>query len=72
MRWIDVDFESGRVTLPRTKTGPRVHGLLAAALALMSALPRINEWIFAYGRSAPVRYSTVRRHFAEIVAQAGL
>ena len=66
MRWGDVDFESGRVNLPRTKTGPRVHDLPAAAVALVSALPRINEWIFTFGRSAPVTYRTVRHHFSEI------
>lgn len=72
MRWADVDLESGRVNLPRTKTGARVHDLPAAALDLMSALPRINEWIFTNGRSAPVTYRTVRRHFLEIVAGTGL
>ena len=72
MRWVDVDFASGRVTLPDTKTGPRVHDLPSAALALMSALPRFTESIFAYSASAPVTYDTVRRHFSEFAAQAGL
>ena len=72
IRWADVDFESGRANLPRTKTGARVHDLPAAALDLVSALPRINEWIFTNGRSAPVTYRTVRRHFLEIVTAAGL
>ena len=72
MRWADVDFESGRVRLPRTKTGPRVHHLPEAALAAVSALPRINEWIFTYGRPAPMTYSKVRRHFSQIAASAGL
>ena len=72
MRWADVDFDSGRVHLPQTKTGARVHSLPAAALALVSAIPRINEWIFTYGRSAPVTYRTVRHHFSEIVVEAGL
>ena len=72
MRWSDVDLESGRLTLPTTKTGPRVHDLPAAALALVNGLPRFNEWIFTYGRSAPVMYRTVRAHFAESVAKAGL
>ena len=72
MRWADIDFGSGRVNLPRTKTGARVHELPAAALALVSALPRINEWVFTTGRSASVTYRTVRRHFLQIVDQAGL
>ena len=72
MRWSDVDLGTGRVHLPSTKTGARVHDLPAAALSLVSALARFNEWVFSYGRSAPVMYRTVRAHFAEIVAQAGL
>lgn len=72
MRWVDVDLESGRVQLPRTKTGARVHDLPAAAVALVRALPPMNAWLFTYGRSAAVMYRTVRLHFAEIVAEAGL
>lgn len=72
MRWVHVDFESGRVSLPTTKTGSRVHDLPVAAIDLVRALPRVNEWIFTNGRSAPVQYRTVRRHFLEIVAAAGL
>ena len=72
MRWADIDLESGRVSLPATKTGARVHDLPAAAIDLVCALPRVNEWIFTNGRLAPVQYRTVRRHFLEIVAAAGL
>lgn len=72
MRWGDVNFESGRLTLPTTKTGARVHDLPEAALTLLSALLRINAWVFTYGRSAPVTYRTVRAHFAAIVGEAGL
>ena len=72
MRWADVDFESGRVELPQTKTGPRVHDLVPAALSLVTSRPRINEWIFTSGRPAPLAYRTVRRHFLEFVAAAGL
>ena len=72
MRWADVDFASGRVHLPSTKTGPRGHDLPSAALGELSGLPRINEWIFTYGRPAPVTYRTVRHHFSQIAASAGL
>ena len=72
IRWADVDTESGRVQLPSTKTGARVHDLPEAALALMNALPRMNEFVFTYGRAAPVTYRTVRTHFAEIASVAGL
>lgn len=72
MRWADVDLDSGRLTLPRTKTGERVHDLPEAALSLVWDLPRINAWIFTTGRPAPVTYRTVRVHFSRIVAEAGL
>ena len=72
MRWADVDLTSGRVHLPSTKTGPRVHDLPSAAVAELNRLPRINAWIFTYGRAAPVTYRTVRRHFSQIAASAGL
>ena len=72
MRWGDIDLESGRVILPRTKTGERVHDLPGAVLALVRDLPRYNAWIFTTGRPAPVTYRTVRVHFAQIVADAGL
>ena len=72
MRWADVDLESGRLYLPTTKTGAREHDLPAAALALIRSLPRLNAFIFTYGRSAPVTYRTVRAHFGEIVSEAGL
>ena len=72
MRWSDVDLQTGRTGLPSTKTGARVHTLPEAALLVVRALPRINDWVFTYGRPAPVTYRTVRRHFAEVVSAAGL
>lgn len=72
MRWADVDLGSGRVTLPRTKTGERVHDLPEAALSLVRDLPRVNAWIFTSGRPAAVTYRTVRVHFSQIVAEARL
>ena len=72
MRWADVELETGRAHLPATKTGPRVHDLPAAALSLIQELPRINDWIFTSGRRGPVVYHTVRRHFLQVVADAGL
>ena len=72
MRWEDVDLASGRLHLPSTKTGARVHRLAGAALAEVRARPRINGFVFSYGRSAPVTYRTVRKHFAGLVAAAGL
>ena len=72
MRWADVDLVSGRMHLPDTKTGSRSHRLPSAALAEVRACFRLNDHIFTYGRSAPVTYRTIRKHFAEFVAEAGL
>ena len=70
--WEHVDFESGRLLLPTTKTGRRTHNLPAAALAILGALPRINEWAFTTGRTAAVTYRTVRTTFAAVAREAGL
>ena len=72
IRWEHVDFESGRLTLPATKTGRRVHDLSAATLGILNALPRINEWAFTTGRDVAVTYSTVRKVFAQATSTAGL
>ena len=72
IRWEHVDFESGRVTLPGTKTGRRVHHLPDAGLDVIRRILRINdEWVFSTGRSH-VTYRHVRSVFAEAAKLAGL
>ncbi|MDD9980936.1 MAG: site-specific integrase [Gammaproteobacteria bacterium] len=71
-RWEHLDLESGRLTLPTTKTGRRVHYLPAVALAILNALPRINDWALTTGRDAPVTYWMVRKVFTEAAGAAGL
>ena len=74
IRWEDVDFETGRLTLPETKSGRRIHDLPEPALAILSDLPRLNRcaWVFSNNGRAGTVYRTVRTHFMEIVAEAGL
>ncbi len=72
IRWEHVDFETGRLTLPETKTGRRQHDLPTAALEILSAFPRINAWAFTTGSDAPVTYRTVRKHFADAAKEAGI
>ena len=72
VRWEDVDFEGGRLTMRETKTGRRVHDLPAAALTILAALPRLNSWAFTTGTDSAITYRTVRKHFAEAVTDAGL
>lgn len=71
IRWEHVDFETGRLTLPATKTGRRVHDLPAPALALLAAHPRINDWCFTTGR-ASIGYKLARDVFAKACGRAGL
>ena len=72
VRWAHVDFEAGRLTMPDTKTGRRVHDLATPALELLADMPRIGEWAFTSARNRPVTYAYVRRVFAEAVKDAGL
>ena len=74
IQWHHIDFETGRITLPETKTGRRVHDLAEPALAILNELPRFNkcEWVFTNNGKAATTYRTVRKHFAEIAAAAGI
>ena len=40
VQWDHVEFETGRLTLPETKTGRRTHDLPTVALELLTAQPR--------------------------------
>ena len=72
IKWEHVDFEMGKLVLPQTKTGRRVHDLPEPALALLAEIPRSGQWTFTNtGKSATI-YRTVRRHFMEIVTEAGI
>ncbi len=72
IQWQHIDFETGRLTLPETKTGRRVHDLPAPALALLAELPRFSTWVFTSTGTAAIIYRTVRKHFAKIVSAAGI
>ena len=72
IRWEDVTFETGRLTMPKTKTGRRTHDLPTAALEILAALPRINDWCFTIGRDAPITYRYAYVVFAEAARAAGL
>ena len=72
MEWQHVSFETGRVTLPTTKTGRRVHDLPDAALTVLRSLPRINAWCFTTGHEAPVSYGGVRDAILRAARAAGL
>ena len=72
IRWEHVDYETGRLILPSTKTGRRVHDLPTPAVEILAALPRINGWCFTTGVDAAITYKTTRNVFARVVKAAGL
>ncbi len=74
MEWTHIDMETGRTLLPETKTGRRWHDMPDAALAVLSALPRLNEWCFTTGgaRGAAITYKTARGAFVRACKAAGL
>ena len=72
IRWEHVAFETGRLTLPETKSGRRTHDLPTPAVEVLAALPRINDWCFTTGRDAAITYKTTRAVFARAAKAAGL
>ncbi len=72
VQWEHVDFEAGRLTLPETKTGRRLHDLPVAALDILAGVPRINAWVFTTGHPAPITYRTAHVRFRQAVKAAGL
>lgn len=72
VRWQDVDFESGRLTMPQTKTGRRTHDLPRAALELLAGLERLGPWAFTTDGRAALTYRPVQQHFMHAVRAAGL
>ena len=74
IQWQHVDVEAGRLTMPETKTGRRVHHLPTPALAILEGLPRVHgcPWAFTTTGQAAITYRTVRKRFGEAVTAAGL
>ena len=72
MRREDIDLDTGRLTLPETKTGRRQHDLPEAALDVLGGIPRIGQWVFTSTGKAPCTYRNVRVHFKQICDNAGI
>ena len=72
MRWECVNFESGTVLLPTTKTGRRTHPLSTAALSVLAGLPIKGDHVFSTRALLPINYWTVRQSFVKVVKEAGL
>ena len=61
-QWTHIQIETSRILLPDTKTGPRSHDLPSPALAVISTLPRFDQWVFSTS-AGPLSYHTLRRFF---------
>lgn len=73
LRWVDVDLERGAATLPDTKTGKSHRPIGAAAVALLSALPRLDgaAYVFPGARTGqPLR--EIKRVWTAARLAAGL
>ena len=66
LRWDHVNFETGEIVLPSTKTGRDVRRLPGLALQVVADMPRIH----GDDRVFPVRRDTLRRHFQIACAAA--
>ena len=72
LKWEHVDFDTGNVLLPTTKTGRRIHPLSTAALDVLKELPIASFYVFCINPPKPVGYTAVRLAFLKVVKAAGL
>ena len=74
LRWDQINFETGRITLPNTKTGRQIRTVARMVLEAIADLPRINSnpYVFSGARSAAISEKTLRSCFARACRQAGI
>lgn len=74
IQWQHIDFETGRLTLPDTKSGRRVHSLPKSVLDIISNLKKSPDcrWVFTTRGKAPITYKVVRARLAAAAKTAGL
>lgn len=74
LRWEHVNFETGAITLPETKTGRDTRIVGAYALEVLGGLPQVNRnpFIFAGQGLGALTYATLRRRFRQACAKAGI
>jgi integrase len=71
LRWEEVDFERGVLTLPDSKTGRKVVLLGAPALRVLSTMPRVG--VYVVPGADPTRPRTdLKKPWAAVQRQAGL
>ena len=74
LRWDAINFETGEITLPATKTGRDIRQVGAMASELLARLPRVNgnEFVFAGVGTGGLTYATLRRRFQVACDAAGI
>ena len=74
IEWSHIDPDSGRLTLPDTKSGRRIHSLPESVLEIISKLPKFPDcpWIFTTRGKAAITYKVVRARLSDAVKAAGL
>ena len=72
IEWDKVNFETGEIVLPSTKTGRDRRTVGAAALEIIADLPRINgnPFVFAGARSSALSYKTLHGALVRACARA--
>ena len=73
LRWEDVDLSAAELRLQDSKTGARMVPLSAAAVGVLSAIPRIdgNPWVIV-GRKPGAHLTDLQHPWRRIRARAGL
>jgi integrase len=67
MKWMDIDFGSSTLSIPKTKTGvPRVIPLSRKALVVLKSMSRTNEHVFSISATA------ASQRFAKACKKAGI
>ena len=69
LQWDAVNFETGEVVLPSTKTGRAVRTVDGIALQAIADLPRVNR---VPGVFAGLTYETLRRRWKTVCEAAGI
>jgi integrase len=71
LQWDWVDFGRGSLRLPDSKTGAKVVTVPAAALELLSGLPRRSAYVLAAGKGQG-HYTGLQKDWESVRARAGL
>ena len=73
LKWEEVDFETGLLRLPDSKTGAKVVQLGAPALSLLSELPRLDQNPFVIpGANEGTHLVNLQKVWVKIRVEAGL